>query len=73
MTDVFLDCKGMVCPLPIAQVQKKSRDINPGKTLSVEADCASFPTDIENWCTKTNHPLISKNQVGSVTKVVIQF
>jgi len=73
MADVMLDCKGLVCPLPIAKVQKQAREMQTGKTLEVVADCASFAQDIKDWCAKTNHPLISINSVGAVTKAVLKF
>lgn len=73
MADVVLNCKGMVCPLPVAQVQRKAREMNPGQTMEVEADCSSFPQDISEWSQKTGHPIISKVQNGSAVKVVIKF
>ncbi|MBU1863587.1 MAG: sulfurtransferase TusA family protein [Candidatus Omnitrophica bacterium] len=71
MADEVLDCKGMVCPLPVAKTQQKVRQMTKGKTLQIIADCASFPSDIKEWCSKTNHPLISINTVGAVTTAVI--
>lgn len=73
MADVVLDCRGMVCPLPIAKAQQKVRDLKPGQTLEVVADCATFPNDVKEWCQKTNHPLISINTVGKETKAVIRI
>ena len=73
MADVKLDCKGLVCPLPIARVQKQAREMPTGQTLEVVADCSSFPQDIKDWCAKTNHPLISLNSVGLETKAVVKF
>jgi len=72
MADVVLDCKGMVCPLPIAKVQQKVRDMKPGQTLEVTADCESFPTDIREWSSKSNHPLISISSAGAVTTAVVR-
>ncbi len=73
MADVVLDCKGMVCPLPVAQVQRKAREMKPGQTLEVIADCSSFPKDITEWSQKTGHPIISRTQTGNVTVIVIKF
>lgn len=73
MADVQLDCKGLVCPLPVAKVQQKSRDMKPGQTLEVKADCHSFPEDIKKWCSSTNHPLISINTLGGVTTAIVKF
>ena len=73
MADVTLDCKGMVCPLPIAKTQQKVRELKPGQTLEIIADCATFPNDIKEWSGKTNHPLISINTVGKETKALIRI
>ena len=72
MADVTLDCKGLVCPLPIAKVQKEVRNMAAGQTLEVVADCGTFAADIKEWCEKTNHPLISINTAGTVTTATVR-
>ena len=73
MADVVLNCKGMVCPLPIVKTQQKVREMKPGQTIEIVADCSTFPNDIKEWCQKTNHPLISINTVGTETKALVRM
>ena len=73
MADVILDCKGIVRSMPIAKTQQKAREMQPGQTLEVVADCSSFESDIKDWCTKTNHLLISCPKAEVVCLVTIKF
>ena len=73
MADVSLDCKGLVCPLPVSKVQQQIRKMQSGQTIEVLADCTSFPEDIRTWCTKTDHALISINTVDGLTTAVVKI
>lgn len=72
MADVSLDCKGLVCPLPIAKMQRQIKSMQSGQTIEVIADCDTFAADVKDWSAKTNHPLISINTAGTVTTAVVR-
>lgn len=68
-----LDALGLKCPQPVLKVAVKAKEIAPGDTLEVLADCESFPKDIEAWCAKTGKTLLFCVDEGGKHKAQIQF
>jgi tRNA 2-thiouridine synthesizing protein A len=69
-----LDALGLKCPQPILKVAAMAKEISPGDTLEVIADCESFPKDIVAWCEKTNRTLLfCVDEGGGKHKAQIQF
>lgn len=69
-----LDVLGLKCPQPVLKVAVKAKEIAPGDTLEVLADCESFPKDIEAWCSKTGKTLLfCVDEGGGKHKAQIQF
>ena len=48
--DVELDCRGLVCPLPIIRLANSLGDIAVGQTLAVVADDPAARPDVAAWC-----------------------
>ena len=69
MNDV--DARGKSCPLPIVLTAKAARALAPGEALTVHADDHAFPEDIQAWCRKTSHELVSlETKAGCYVAVV---
>jgi tRNA 2-thiouridine synthesizing protein A len=69
-----LDALGLKCPQPILKVAAIAKEVSPGDTLEVIADCESFPKDIVAWCEKTNRTLLfCVDEGGGKHKAQIQF
>lgn len=49
-TDAELDCRGMLCPLPVIRLANNLPDIAVGQTMAVVADDAAARPDIAAWC-----------------------
>lgn len=69
----LLNCRGLKCPQPVLKVAIKTRSLPAGSTLEVHADCATFPTDIEKWCTDMGKVLISCVESGGFYAATIQL
>jgi tRNA 2-thiouridine synthesizing protein A len=70
--DRTLDCKGMLCPMPIVKLAKAIKELAPGQVLLLEAtDPGSIP-DVVAWATSTGNPLLSHDKVGPVMRFWIQ-
>ena len=41
--DVFLDCSGMLCPMPIVKTTKAMKELQSGQILKMVATDAAFP------------------------------
>jgi len=69
-----LDVLGLKCPQPILKLAVMAKEISPGDTVEVLADCESFPKDIVAWCDKTKKTLLfCVDEGGGKHKAQIQF
>ena len=53
-----LDCRGMLCPLPVIELAKRIGDIAIGAEIVVLADDPAAATDIPAWCRMRGHELV---------------
>lgn len=67
-----LDCKGLLCPMPIVKLGKAIRELDPGQVLLLETtDPGSIP-DVAAWSQTTGHPILWQDKVGPVMRFWIQ-
>ena len=59
MADKTLDCKGMVCPMPIVKTSKAIKEMSSGQNLEVLSTDKAFEADIQAWCKQTGNTLSS--------------
>jgi tRNA 2-thiouridine synthesizing protein A len=52
-----LDCTGLKCPMPIVRLSRAMKEIEVGDTVTVHADDAAFPVDIESFVRMTGQRL----------------
>ncbi len=57
-----LDCRGLLCPMPIIRTSKALKEIEVGQILKVVATDAGFPADIQAWAKQTGHRLLGVEQ-----------
>lgn len=50
---------GMKCPRPLLEIHRAIKEISPGERLEVAADDPAFRLDVEAWCRRTGHKLLS--------------
>jgi TusA-related sulfurtransferase len=48
--DLELDCRGMLCPLPVIELARHVEDVPVGGLLAVVADDVAARTDVPAWC-----------------------
>jgi TusA-related sulfurtransferase len=56
---VVLDCRGMLCPLPIVELGRAFGDVSPGGTVLLLADDPAAETDVRAWCKMRGQELAS--------------
>ena len=64
--DETLDCKGLMCPMPIVKLAKKMKEIPVGKVLELIADDVGSKEDIPAWCKRTNNQLLEMKEENGV-------
>ncbi|MBP7652546.1 sulfurtransferase TusA family protein [Candidatus Dependentiae bacterium] len=68
-----LDFKGLACPQPVLKLQIASMKMAAGDVINVEADCSTFNSDIQSWCSRMGKILVSCSKDGNVWKAQIQL
>lgn len=48
--DLELDCRGLLCPLPVIELARRITDVEVGQTVAVAATDAAAAYDVPAWC-----------------------
>jgi tRNA 2-thiouridine synthesizing protein A len=56
---VTLDCRGMLCPLPVIKLAQALPSLEIGDTITVLADDPAAAIDIPAWCRMRSQELVS--------------
>ncbi|GAB3819500.1 sulfurtransferase TusA family protein [Kribbella italica] len=54
-----LDCRGMLCPLPVIKLAQAFPALAVGDSIAVLADDPAAATDIPAWCRMREQELVS--------------
>ncbi len=57
--NVDLDCRGILCPLPVIKLAQTLPGVEIGDTVTVLADDPAAATDIPAWCRMRSQELVS--------------
>ncbi|HEX9035421.1 MAG TPA: sulfurtransferase TusA family protein [Ktedonobacterales bacterium] len=68
-SDITVDARGQMCPMPILSLARVIRDMAPGGVVEILATDAGAKADIPAWCEKTGNEFIS----GSADNGVLTF
>jgi len=70
--DQTLDCKGLLCPMPIVKLGKAIKLMDPGAVILLETtDPGSIP-DVAAWSQSTGNPILSQDKTGPVMRFWIR-
>ncbi|MEU4197413.1 sulfurtransferase TusA family protein [Kribbella sp. NPDC026611] len=67
---VELDCRGLLCPLPVIRLAKALPTVAVGDTVTVLADDPAAATDIPAWCRMRSQELVSADSNSYVVRRV---
>jgi tRNA 2-thiouridine synthesizing protein A len=70
--DVFLDCRGMVCPMPLVKARQALMVVDAGATICVLATDPASMADFENFCEATGHKLLRSEHEQQIYLFVIE-
>ncbi|MCJ7694508.1 MAG: sulfurtransferase TusA family protein [Anaerolineaceae bacterium] len=70
--DVIQDSIGQMCPMPIAHLAKKMRELTSGKILELQADDEGAHADIPAWCEQTNNEFLGEEDAGDFFKYFVK-
>jgi tRNA 2-thiouridine synthesizing protein A len=72
MADVFVDAKGLACPMPIVKAKKALDSLQPGQTMEVHTTEKGSMNDFPAWIKRSNHELIEAKEENGVFKFIIK-
>jgi len=72
MADETLDCRGLICPKPLIETQKKLKRMELGKTLEVVGDFPPSKKEIPETMVMQGHEIISLTEKDGVWHIVIK-
>ena len=70
--DVFLDARGLICPMPLIKTRQAIMVVEPGATICVVATDPDTIADFINFCEATGHRLVSSEHENDVYVHVIE-
>ena len=70
--DRTLDCKGLLCPMPIVKLSRAIKEMASEQLILMEAtDPGSIP-DVTAWAKQTGNPIVAQDQVGNTMRFWIR-
>lgn len=63
--DRTLDCRGLLCPMPIVKTGKEIKGLAPGQVLKVVTTDRGAIADLPAWAEDTGNLLLEWHQDGS--------
>lgn len=68
---VHLDCRHLLCPLPVIRTQDRIRDLAAGDTLIVTSTDPGVVHDIPAWCRINGHRVEATEERGREIVITI--
>jgi TusA-related sulfurtransferase len=70
--DRVLDCKGLLCPMPIVKLSKAIKEMSQNEVVLLEATDPGSVPDVAAWSRQTGNPVLAQDRVGPVMRFWIR-
>lgn len=67
-----LDCRGLLCPLPIIKLSKALKEIQVGQVLEMLATDPGSVPDMQAFQAQTGHQIVESGQQGGVYRFLVK-
>lgn len=68
----FLDCRGLLCPMPVVKLSKAIRTVELGAVIEMLAtDPGSMP-DLEAYERQTGHQVVERSEADGVFRFLVR-
>jgi tRNA 2-thiouridine synthesizing protein A len=76
MTEVpvasVLDCRGLVCPMPVIKLSKAIKAAAPGAVIEMLATDPGSVPDVQAFEKQTGHRVLERSEAGGVFRFLVQ-
>jgi len=70
--DVTLDCRGLLCPMPVLKTNTAIKKMKVGQVLEMLATDPGAKPDMLAWCKRTRQELLSIDEEAGTLKFHIR-
>ncbi|MCJ7625959.1 MAG: sulfurtransferase TusA family protein [Anaerolineaceae bacterium] len=70
--DLVQNSIGQMCPMPIAHLAKRMREMEVGQILELQSDDEGAHADIPAWSKQTNNEFLGEEDAGEFFKYYIK-
>ena len=67
-----LDCRGLLCPMPIIEASKAIKGMEVGQILEMLATDPGSKRDMEAWARQTGHELLDVQEEDGLFKFYVR-
>ncbi len=60
--DRTLDCRGLLCPMPVVRLSREMKTLQPGQVLRLLATDRGACTDVPAWAEDTGNELMQSHE-----------
>jgi TusA-related sulfurtransferase len=64
--DQVLDCRELLCPMPVIKISKAIKTIAVGQVLEMQATDPGSRPDMEAWTKQTGHEIVASREGNGV-------
>jgi TusA-related sulfurtransferase len=62
--DTVLDCRGLLCPMPVVRIGRQFRGLGPGRVVKVLATDRGALSDVPAWARDTGNEMLDWRDDG---------
>ena len=67
-----LDCRNLLCPMPVIRTQNALKELSGGEKLEVTCTDPGTLSDIPTWCRINQHQVVSTEEVDNELIFIIR-
>lgn len=67
-----IDTSGQCCPVPIVEINRAIKAMQPGEVLELVATDIGSRMDIPAWCRRTGHELLRMDEDGKTFRYYVR-
>ncbi len=67
-----LDCRGLICPMPVIKLSKAIKTVDLGAVLEMLATDPGSAPDVEAFQKQTGHQVVQQSQADGVFRFLIR-
>lgn len=72
MTQICLDTRGLLCPLPVIRLQDRVRDLPPGTRVELLSSDPGALIDIPAWCRMSGHRWVESQALEHAYRILVE-